>query len=219
MAKDKKSFILYADQISLFEKLTDDEAGRLVKHIFSYVNDESPQAPDRLTEIAFEPIKQQLKRDLTQWESERKQRSEAGKKGMEKRWGNRNEAKQEVTDDNTVINSITNITDNVNVNVNVNETVSDNVKVIKNTIEDRKQKFALTLKPYEGKYQRQMLVDFYKYWTEPNKSNSKFKQELEKTWDLERRLETWARNDKQFGSNNNDNQPLKLSLSKKQMNG
>jgi hypothetical protein len=40
-----------------------------------------------------------------------------------------------------------------------------------------------------------MINDFYKYWTEPNKSNTKFKQELEKTWSVERRLETWSKND------------------------
>lgn len=66
----------------------------------------------------------------------------------------------------------------------------------KREFEDRKLKFALTLAPFEKIYGRPMLSDFLKYWTEPNESNSKFRRELEKTWDLERRLETWARNDK-----------------------
>jgi hypothetical protein len=65
-------------------------------------------------------------------------------------------------------------------------------------IEQRKLKFADTLKPYLPKYGKEFLNEFYKYWTEPNKSNSKFKMELETTWSLERRLETWAKNDKQF---------------------
>jgi hypothetical protein len=43
-----------------------------------------------------------------------------------------------------------------------------------------------------------MLKDFYAYWTESNKSNTKFNQELQKTWDLSRRLETWAKNEKNF---------------------
>ena len=68
----------------------------------------------------------------------------------------------------------------------------------KNDIEDRKLKFASTLEPFLQTYGKVFLNDFYKYWTEPNKSNTKFRAELEKTWDVERRLETWARNDKNF---------------------
>ena len=68
----------------------------------------------------------------------------------------------------------------------------------KNNIDSRKSKFASTLKPYLNKFGSDLLNDFYAYWTEPNKSNTKFKQELEKTWDLNRRLETWAKNDKYF---------------------
>lgn len=64
-----------------------------------------------------------------------------------------------------------------------------------NNIEDRKLKFADTLKPFLSTYGRDMLSDFYKYWTEPNKSGTKFKQEMQKTWDVSRRLETWSRND------------------------
>lgn len=74
-------------------------------------------------------------------------------------------------------------------------------------IDDRKLKFASTLEPFLQTYGRDLLNDFYKYWTEPNKSGTKFRQELEKTWSLERRLETWAKNDKNFtnGKSNNNN--------------
>lgn len=70
------------------------------------------------------------------------------------------------------------------------------VKEIKeNNIEFRKLKFSDTLKPFLEMYGKEMLDDFYKYWTEPNKSNTKFKQEMETTWSLERRLYTWSKND------------------------
>lgn len=71
-------------------------------------------------------------------------------------------------------------------------------KIKENNIDSRKLKFASTLQPFLLTYGKDFLNDFYKYWTEPNKSNTKFKQELEKTWSLERRLETWAKNDKNF---------------------
>ena len=66
----------------------------------------------------------------------------------------------------------------------------------KNNIGDRKLKFASSLEPFLSMYGRPMLKEFYDYWTEPNKSQTKFRQELEKTWSLERRLETWAKKDK-----------------------
>lgn len=69
-----------------------------------------------------------------------------------------------------------------------------------NNIEQRKLKFADTLKPFLEKYGKDFLNDFFKYWTEPNKSNTKFKQELQKTWSLDRRLETWKKNESKFGS-------------------
>lgn len=77
--------------------------------------------------------------------------------------------------------------------------ILDKIKEDKiNNIDSRKLKFAATLEPFLITYGKDFLNDFYKYWTEPNKSNTKFKQELEKTWSLERRLETWAKNQKIF---------------------
>lgn len=64
MAVGKKSFILYTDLLHTFEGLDDQEAGKLIKHLLRYVNDMNPEAPDKLIKIAFEPIKQMLKRDL-----------------------------------------------------------------------------------------------------------------------------------------------------------
>lgn len=81
MAKDKKSFLLYTDQQSIFKLLPDELAGKLIKHIFAYVNDENPDTPDLMLQLAFEPIKQQLKRDLKLYEDVCKKRSESGKLG------------------------------------------------------------------------------------------------------------------------------------------
>ena len=123
MAKDKKSFILYVDQKDLFNKLPDEIAGKLIKHIYSYVSDENPKSDDLIVEIAFEPIKQQLKRDLKLFEEKRVKRSEAGLAGANKRWkempNDANEC-QPIANDSKRINSIAKIADNVNDNDNDN---------------------------------------------------------------------------------------------------
>ena len=40
--------------------------------------------------------------------------------------------------------------------------------------------------------------EFCNYWTEPNHSNTKLKFEMEKTWDLEKRLKRWINNSKKW---------------------
>jgi hypothetical protein len=111
--KNKKSFILYADYKNTVNILDDEIAGKLFKHILSYVNDENPQTEDIVLKIAFEPIKQQLKRDLDRWKDIKVKRSDAGKKSAEKR-------QQMSTSVKSVQQSSTSSTVNDNVNVNVN---------------------------------------------------------------------------------------------------
>ncbi len=81
MAEGKKRIVVYADWLDKFESLTDEEAGKLIKHFFRYVNDQNPVAPDRITELAFIDIKLTLKRDLKKWEGFIEKQSENGKKG------------------------------------------------------------------------------------------------------------------------------------------
>jgi hypothetical protein len=76
MATDKKSFLIYCDIIHTVEQLTDEQAGNLFKHILRYVNDQDPQSDSVITKIAFEPIRQALKRDLDKYESIRKRNSD-----------------------------------------------------------------------------------------------------------------------------------------------
>lgn len=81
MAENKKSFILYCDLIHTVNKLPNDKAGELFKHILSYVNDENPHTEDLIIQIAFEPVKLQLKRDLVKWENYIEKQRQNGKNG------------------------------------------------------------------------------------------------------------------------------------------
>ena len=133
MAKDKKGFILYADQKELFDQLPNEKAGELIKHIFSYVNDENPVTEDLLIKLAFTPIKQQLKRDLEKFEYVKQKRSEAGKASALKR------AEQKATKA-TSVESVQQTSTNPTVkeNVNVNVTVKENVKDILSSLQEPK---------------------------------------------------------------------------------
>ena len=71
----------------------------------------------------------------------------------------------------------------------------------KNDFEKRKKSFMNDCAIFVEKYGKEMVRAFFNYWTEPNKSNSKMRFELEKTWDLEFRFLTWDKNESKFNSN------------------
>lgn len=118
MADNKKSIIVYSDWIELFDSLSDEEAGKLVKHFFRYVNDLNPVAPDRITELSFIPIKQTLKRDLKKWECIKVKRSEAGKKSAEVRKQNSTNSTSVENVEQNSTNSTVSVSDSVSVSVN-----------------------------------------------------------------------------------------------------
>ena len=127
MATDKKSFLLYCDLIHTVEQLTDEQAGNLFKHILRYVNDQEPQTENVITRIAFEPIKQSLKRDLQKYEDIRKRNQDNARK----RW------------DATASSGIPNDTKNADSDsVSVSVSVTDKKEIkgfVKPTIEQLKE--------------------------------------------------------------------------------
>jgi hypothetical protein len=127
----KKSFVLYTDQREIFEELTDEQAGKLIKHIFSYVSDENPETDDKYVKLSFIPIKTQLKRDLKIWDEKKQLRSEAGKKGGLAKASN---ARNDLANPSNARNDLAKLAVNVNGNVNVNDNVNGNVNVNGNEI-------------------------------------------------------------------------------------
>jgi hypothetical protein len=77
----KKSFILYCDLKHAINELTDDQAGKLLKIILQYVNDENPVIEDQVLKVAFTPIKLSLKRDLEEWKKTCERNKINGDKG------------------------------------------------------------------------------------------------------------------------------------------
>lgn len=121
MAENKKSFVLYCDLLHTVGHLTDEQAGKLFKHILSYVNDKDPQTEDVIINLAFEPIKQQLKRDLKKWVGYIKKQRDNGKKGGRPPVIEETQKTQAFSDKPKKADSVT-----VDVNVSVDDTVNVN---------------------------------------------------------------------------------------------
>ena len=133
MAKEKKSFIMYADQQGVFKQLPDDVAGRLIKHIFSYVNDENPCTEELIINIAFEPIKQSLKRDLKRWEDYIEKQSLNGKKGGRPPKAKESQETQAFLNKPKKADSVSvSVNDSVNVNEKIKQFKAPTVGELKN---------------------------------------------------------------------------------------
>ena len=115
MANEKKSFLLYCDIIHTVEQLTDEQAGDLFRHILRYVNDQDPQSDSVITKIAFEPIKQALKRDLDKYKSICERNSDNAKK----RW------------DATASDRIPKHTKNADIDIDIDIDIDKDIKVNK----------------------------------------------------------------------------------------
>lgn len=74
----------------------------------------------------------------------------------------------------------------------------------KRNLQNVTDKFVLEVSAFKEKYSTEMLEAFVDYWTEPNKSKTKLRYELQKTFDIGRRLKTWSKNDSKFNNKKSD---------------
>lgn len=118
MAEGKKTFIFYSDWINMVREMPNKDAGELLKHILSYVNDENPNTDNLLVKMAFGHMKPMLKKDLEKWDNIREIRKKAGSKG-----GKANAKQKEAN-----AKQVEAVNDNVNVNVNVNDNINEKIK-------------------------------------------------------------------------------------------
>lgn len=78
---DKKSFVMYESWGAAIEKMSNEQAGELIKAIYAYQKDPDAAPKDPALAFVFELIKQQLDADSQRYKEACAARSEAGKKG------------------------------------------------------------------------------------------------------------------------------------------
>jgi hypothetical protein len=85
-----------------------------------------------------------------------------------------------------------------------NEDTQNSIQISKEVIKERinkntlskSEKFKSEVFSYD--YPKSMLESFYDYWSEPNKSKTKERWELQPTFEISRRLKTWAKREKSY---------------------
>ena len=126
---DKKSFVAYLSWFDALEEYSDAEVGQLMRALARYAKTgEEPEFSDRGMRGNWKFMCSDVKRASDKWDETRKKRSNAGKRGMAKRWGKPDDITK-ITNDNNVNDDITKITVDVDVNGDVD--VDGDVDVVK----------------------------------------------------------------------------------------
>jgi len=206
--KDKKSFIAYCDWMEVFDALPDEQAGKLIKHLFAYVNDLDPKTDDPIVKLTFIPIKQSLKRDLSKYETYiQKQRNNGAK-------GGRPPKMEKPKEPTGLLENPTEPkkADSVSVNVSVSDTVNvnDNVTKTHSELKDLPTRINYFTHSVTEVNTINNLLDFIElqkfvdYWTEHGEKDKKARWEKEKVFDTKKRLVRWANSNKSKSGNNGE---------------
>ena len=107
MGKDPKGFVIYGDTQEVVNRLTDEEAGQLLKGMLGYFNSGKEPKFKGVLEFVFIPIRQQMDRDAEKYEA----KCERMRENANKRWQNANASNGMQTDANDA---------NTNTNINTN---------------------------------------------------------------------------------------------------
>ena len=134
--------------------------------------------------------------------------SDAGKRGNEKRW--KNDSSQSILESPPDSHPIASqsqeeIREEVKnskpkeTSTNVEAKKAEQAKKLaaaKAATLKRRDDFYNSLIPYVERYGKEMIRAFFDYWSELNKSETKMRFETNKTWEVAKRLATWANKEK-----------------------
>ena len=208
-----KTFLLYIENAPQVELLSDEEAGQLFKALYRYVGEgEELHTNNRVLEMIFSTIKSQIDRGQERYQSICEKRKEAANKKWEYlRRANESNNMQMDANGCTCIQKDTNGGNN-NPNPNPKPNPTDKKESEKEKaahaaalLQVRKEDFYNSLIPYVERYGREMIRQFFDYWSEANKSKTRMRWEQQPTWETGKRLATWAAKDNQFNGKNGTN--------------
>lgn len=187
----KKSFVLYTDNWVTLKHLSNEQLGELMRMLFEYQIEGNTPEPTNPLFIAFGFIRSAMDRDLEKW-NERAERARVnGSKG-----GRPKENQQGLEKTQKTQSVISKPKKPVNVSVSVNDSVSDNVNANANFKKWGKDDLIKSMTPYAERYPKNMLNEFFNYWSEPL-ANGKLRLTAQDAWDTGRRLVTWSKRDKE----------------------
>lgn len=204
----KSGFIIYNDWKDLLDDLSLEDRGRVFTALFDVADGEDPDKIDNpAARMLLKVMSKQMQKDADAYERKceknrdnARQRTQANATERKPSQANATERKRTGGDndndndkDNDKDNDI--LKEKEKTNVNVSKKESEKVAAEAAT-SARKEKFYASLVPFVDKYGKDMIRDFFDYWSEMNRSKSKMRFEQQSTWELALRLKTWADREK-----------------------
>lgn len=212
MSEDRESFVFHKDWYYAIKKRSPQLRTEIYDAIMEKVFEGTQKELSEVASVVMDLISPQIDRDTAKWLDIKAKRRESGKQGGLAKQANATKCYQMLPNDSKSKQNVANLP----VSVCVSDSVSvDNNSVIlqekpntivldkKKKIEDAQKDFYNSLVPYVSVYGKEMIRAFYDYWTEPNKSKTKMRFQMERTWDLERRLARWEKNNRNNNNTNN----------------
>jgi hypothetical protein len=197
----KKSFILHIDQKEVFDTLTNEQAGVLIKAIFNYEFDKTLIELEPLLKIIFIPIRQAIDRNTERYDNVCKRNSE----NISKRWNKENTKNTSRKSGIKKIPRDTRNTDNDNDNDSDNDSErgksAEAQPTQKNFRQLTEKEFYDEVAKYSNQFAKELLRSFYNHWSEKS-PKGKMKFQLEETWELKKRLDKWKATDERFNKKN-----------------
>lgn len=191
----RDSYIFYRSFYDAINKLTEHQQLVLYRAITVYsLEGEEPEFEDNVLEAMFSLIKPQLTANNNRYAN--------GKRGGRPR-RNQEETKPKPNENQEETNTKPNENDNENVNENENDIIKP---AVSKSIEERDKEFQEKLKPFLDKYGKDTLNKFYLYWSQKNENGKKMLWEMQKVFDIGKRLATW--NGKNFAPQQSSNDGL-----------
>jgi hypothetical protein len=190
----RDTMIFYRSFYEAIKHLPSETQAEIYNAIFSYGLDFVEPELKGISLTIWTLIKPQLDANIKRFEN--------GKKPKFKQSESKVEAKDKQDESETLTNNNNNNNNNVNNNKNVllkKETKN------KKSLEERKKDFQCLLvdEMREQNLDKNIVKEFYEYWVEPNQSKSKMRYEMEKVFDIKRRLNTWIKNNDKFNTSKN----------------
>nr|WP_302830086.1 DUF6291 domain-containing protein [uncultured Bacteroides sp.] len=197
----RDSFVFYRSFYDAIKDLPRDVQGEIYTAIMEYsLYGKETEGLKPIARSVFTLMKPQI--DVNN------KRFENGKKGgrpksEDKPNGNQEETKNKPSGNHQKTKGEPNVNDNVNDNENKDNTPNGVSKkdAAKAATLKRKDDFGNSLVPFIDKYGKEMVRAFFEYWSELNPSETKMRFEMQKTWEVGKRLATWAANKTNYGNN------------------
>lgn len=180
----RDSTIFYRSFYEAIKTLNDEQANRVYTAIFELSLNNNLVELDGVENTIFTLIRPQIEANNKKYLN--------GKQPKKKQNGSKTEAKKKQTKSKTEGND------------------NDNNKYIIISNKDFQKKVF----EFSDKYEKAMLENFISYWTEKNPNGKKHRFEMEKVFDIGRRLATWNKNNQRFNPQSTDDKLVENLIKK-----